>query len=61
MGIGKTVILPAGLRAGVTPGTGNDAAVDFVHAHPNNYLFFANEQPDKPGPKAGEVYKMGAI
>lgn len=63
MGIGKTVILPAGLRAGSAPGTGNDAAVAFVRAHPNEYVFFANAQPDKPEARmAIEKYlKMGAI
>jgi len=63
MGISKSVILPAGLRAGVAPGTGNDAAVDFVRAHPKEYAFFANEQPDKPEAKTviEKYLKMGAI
>src|SRR5258706_10455180 len=63
MGISKSVILPAGLRASVAPGTGNDAAVAFAHSHPKEYVFFANEQPDKPEAKAviEKYLKMGAI
>jgi predicted TIM-barrel fold metal-dependent hydrolase len=63
MGISKSVILPAGLRVGIGPGTGNDAAVEFVHAHPKEYAFFANSQPDKPEAKAviEKYLKMGAI
>jgi predicted TIM-barrel fold metal-dependent hydrolase len=63
MGIRKSVILPAGLRASAAPGTDNDAAVAFVRAHPNEYVFFANAQPDKPEAKSviERYLKMGAI
>ncbi len=62
MGAGKTVILPAGLRAGLGPGTGNDAALEFCRAHPAEYLFFANSPPDSPDArKVIEKYlKLGA-
>ncbi len=63
MGISRSVILPAGLRAEAAPGTDNDAAVAFARAHPREFAFFANEQPDKPEAKAviEKYLKMGAI
>ena len=50
MGIGKTVLLPAGERFGLAVGAGrNDSVVALARRHPGEYLFFANEVPDQPG------------
>src|SRR5206468_3760818 len=64
MGITTTVLLPAGSRFGLAAGAGgNDTAVAFAHAHPNQYVFFANELPDIPETKAviEKYLKLGAI
>ncbi len=75
MGVSKTILLPAGsavstqsTHEGVSNGLqaqclGNLACYRFAKAHPQNYLFAANEVPDLPG-AAGEIeqyLKLGAV
>lgn len=64
MGITKTILLPAGSEYGLEAGaSGNEAVVKFAKAHPDKYVYFANEVPYFP--QAREVLekylKMGAI
>ncbi len=64
MGIGKTVLLPAGSRHGLAAGAGgNDSVLAIARAHPSKYVFFANELPDIPQTKAviEKYLKAGAI
>lgn len=65
MGIGKTVLLPAGSKHDLAfAGTGgNDAVLAIARAHPSKYVFFANELPDIPQTKAviEKYLKAGAI
>jgi predicted TIM-barrel fold metal-dependent hydrolase len=64
MGIGKTVLLPAGRAYALAAGVGgNDAAMALAKQHPGSYFFFANELPDIQETRATlERYlKSGAI
>jgi predicted TIM-barrel fold metal-dependent hydrolase len=64
MGIGKTVLLPAGSKYGLAADAGgNDTVLALTQAHPGEFVFFANELPDIPETKAElEKYlKAGAI
>jgi predicted TIM-barrel fold metal-dependent hydrolase len=63
-GVTKTILLPAGSKYGLAGGCGgNDTVVAFAKAHPNEYVFFANELPDIPETKAviEKYLKLGAI
>ena len=52
MGIAKTVMLPAGSQGGLAAGAGgNEVVVALCRAHPDAYVFFANELPDIPDTK----------
>ena len=49
MGISKSVLLPAGSQGGLAAGAGgNETVVALCRAHPDAYVFFANELPDIP-------------
>ena len=64
MGIGKTVMLPAGRKYGLAADAGgNDVVYEFVQQHPEEYVFFANELPDIPETREvlEKYLKMGAI
>jgi predicted TIM-barrel fold metal-dependent hydrolase len=64
MGAGKTVLLPVGTRAGLTPGAGgNQSALDLVRKYPGSYVFFANAVPGSADARAQiEKYlKAGAL
>ena len=64
MGIGKTVMLPAGRRYGLAADAGgNEVVYPFVQEHPDEYVCFANELPDIPETKEviEKYLKMGAI
>jgi predicted TIM-barrel fold metal-dependent hydrolase len=64
MGIGKTVMLPAGRKYGLAAKAGpNEVVYPFVKEHPDEYVFFANELPDIPETKEviEKYLKMGAI
>jgi predicted TIM-barrel fold metal-dependent hydrolase len=63
MGIKTSVLLPAGAQYGLEAGAGgNDTVVAMAKAHPDKFVFFANEIPYAP--QAREVIekylKMGA-
>ena len=52
MGIAKTVMLPAGSQGGLAAGAGgNEVVATLCRAHPDAYVFFANELPDIPETK----------
>jgi predicted TIM-barrel fold metal-dependent hydrolase len=64
MGIGKTVLLPAGRRYGLAADAGgNDVVVELAKRYPKEYVFFANELPDIPETRQvlEKYLKMGAI
>lgn len=64
MGVTKTVLLPAGSKYGLAAGAGgNDTVVAVAEAHPNEYVFFANELPDIPETRRvlEKYLKKGAI
>jgi predicted TIM-barrel fold metal-dependent hydrolase len=64
MGIGKTVMLPAGRKYGLAAEAGgNEVVFPFVEEHPDTYVTFANELPDIPETKEvlEKYLKMGAI
>ncbi len=64
MGIGKTVLLPAGSKYGLAAGAGgNDTVVAVAHQYPSEYRFFANELPDIPEARSviEKYLKLGAI
>ena len=64
MGIGKTVMLPAGRKYGLAAEAGgNEVVFPFVEEHPDKYVTFANELPDIPETKEvlEKYLKMGAI
>jgi predicted TIM-barrel fold metal-dependent hydrolase len=75
MGVTRTVLLPSGsevLRASTHQGsanglqgtcTGNEACEKLAKAHPDHFVFGANEVPDLPGaPEVVEKYlKAGAV
>jgi predicted TIM-barrel fold metal-dependent hydrolase len=64
MGIGKTVLLPAGSKYGLAAGCGgNDTVVRLANAHPDKFVFFANELPDiaNTRPVIEKYLKAGAI
>jgi len=47
MGIGKTILLPAGRAYALAAGIGgNEAAMSLAKQHPGSFYFFANELPD---------------
>ncbi len=49
MGIGRTVLLPAGRRHGLAADAGgNDTVWELVEQYPDKYVCFANELPDIP-------------
>jgi uncharacterized protein len=49
MGIGRTVLLPAGSRYGLDAHAGgNDSVLTLAREHPADFVFFANELPDIP-------------
>jgi uncharacterized protein len=53
MGAGKTVLLPVGTRAGLTPGAGgNQSALELARKYPDGYVFFANAVPGSPDARA---------
>jgi predicted TIM-barrel fold metal-dependent hydrolase len=63
MGIGMTVLLPAGSKFGLAAEAyGNDSCVELARRYPKQYVFFANELPDIPETrKVIEKYlKLGA-
>ena len=64
MGMGKTVMLPAGRKYGLAAEAGgNEVVFPFVEEHPDEYVTFANELPDIPETKEvlEKYLKMGAI
>ena len=64
MGVGKTVMLPAGRKYGLAAEAGgNEVVFPFVEEHPDEYVTFANELPDIPETKEvlEKYLKMGAI
>src|SRR4029079_10048555 len=64
MGVTKTVLLPAGSQFGLAVGAGgNDTVLELSRAHPDLFVFFANELPHIPErKKVIEKYlKLGAI
>ncbi len=64
MGIGKTVLLPAGSKYGLAVGAGgNDTVVELARQYPKEFVFFANELPDLPQTQAvlEKYLRMGAI
>src|SRR5579883_1896416 len=64
MGVRKTVLLPVGTRAGLTPGAGgNQSAMDLARNYPAGYVFFANAVPGAADARAQiERYlKAGAL
>lgn len=64
MGIGKTILLPAGSKYGLAAGAGgNDTVVRLAHLYPKEYFFFANELPDiaETRPVLEKYLKIGAI
>ena len=53
MGATKTVLLPAGSKYGLAAQAGgNETVVALAKAYPNEFVFFANELPDIPGPSS---------
>ena len=63
MGIGRTVLLPAGSRYGLAVGAGgNDTVVELARQYPKDFVFFANELPDLPQTRAvlEKYLRMGA-
>lgn len=64
MGATKTILLPAGSKYGLAAQAGgNDTVVALAHAHPKEYVYFANELPDIPEarPVLEKYLSMGAI
>ena len=64
MGIGKTILLPAGSKYGLAANCGgNDTVIALAKAHPERFAFFANELPDIPAtkPVIEKYLKAGAI
>jgi predicted TIM-barrel fold metal-dependent hydrolase len=64
MGITRTVLLPAGSKYELAAGAGgNERVVALARAHPQHFLFFANELPDIPETRAviEKYLKAGAI
>src|ERR1700694_3041158 len=64
MGVTKTVLLPAGSKYGLAAGAGgNDTVVALARAHPQDYVYFANELPDIPEtrPVLEKYLRLGAI
>jgi predicted TIM-barrel fold metal-dependent hydrolase len=64
MGIGKTVLLPAGARYGLAAGAGrNDICYNLVRKYPGKFVFFANEgpSPDRTRTEIEKYLKLGAI
>jgi predicted TIM-barrel fold metal-dependent hydrolase len=58
MGVKRTVLLPVGTRAGLTPGAGgNQSAVDLARKYPAKFVFFANAVPGSPNAR-GEIEKF---
>jgi predicted TIM-barrel fold metal-dependent hydrolase len=63
MGVTKTVLLPAGARFGLEAGAGgNESVVTLAKAHPDKFVFFANEIPYSPDARRvlEKYLKMGA-
>ena len=49
MGVTKTVLLPSGSQYGLAAECGsNSTVVAMAHAHPKEFVYFANELPDIP-------------
>jgi predicted TIM-barrel fold metal-dependent hydrolase len=64
LGAAKTVLLPGGSRFGLDGGIhGNESVLALAKRYPNEFLFFANEDPSLPEavPAIEKYLKLGAI
>jgi uncharacterized protein len=64
IGAVKTVLLPGGSRFGLEAGVGgNESVMALANRHPNEFVFFANEDPSLPDaiPTIEKYLKRGAI
>lgn len=64
LGVRKTVLLPAGSKFGLEADCfGNDSVLAMARAHPNEFIFFANEVADLPEARQviEKYLKAGAV